>query len=161
MEGCQHRECGWPETRYYFVEVRRPADVGIHKLHYCDQHELETQLKGLYIEEVKCDCSGFMHFFGDGFEMNGYGCPGPLPEIFNPCCGASDDLNVRKSCEYGCCVEEFCGRCGVSTHGGWGPVGCPCDKGWSNHWAYAERRMLRTPNGGEYNRRRKARVKKR
>lgn len=163
-ESCEYRECGWPDTKVYFVEERRAASVGIHPRMLCERHAQEVVETGVYIEEKQCDCSGFEHFFGRRNLVNtddrGYGCPGPLPDIFNPCCGASDDKDVKRPCAYGCCVEIYCGGCGVSTHGGWGPVRCPCEKGWSKHWNYPERKKLKTPNGGEYNRRRKARVKR-
>jgi hypothetical protein len=157
---CQHRECGWPETKQYFMEWRGPASMTIDKYWLCDKHAMELA-KTEYVEEVACDCTGWEHIFGKDFDMAaGYGCPGPTQPWPNPCCGAMDDRDVSRPCVNNRCIEHFCGGCGVSTHGGSGPVGCGCDVHWFKHPNYEERRMISTPNGGEYNRRRKARVKR-
>lgn len=160
MTDCAYRECPRPSAKVYFVEERRAASVGIHPRALCEEHVQEIAGTGVYIEEKQCDCSGFEHFFFGLTDDDGYGCPGPKPEIFNKCCGASDDDNVLRACDYGYCNIEFCGQCGTATGTAWGPVLCPCGKGYTRRWAPAERTMLKTPNGGEYNRRRKARVKR-
>lgn len=146
-------------TVEYFVEERRPASVGIHRRWLTEEQVAEITATGVYIERATCDCSGFSHFFGPGFDMSkGYGCPGPIPVKSRDCCGAPDDVDeIRRQCQYGCCTILYCPRCCTSTGVAWGPVLCPCDKGSRGHYTAAERTMISNPYGPEYTRRMRAR----
>ena len=78
----------------------------------------------------------------------------PPPPLPNECCGAEASRDVQILCENGCCVEWYCGRCGVFTGMAAGPVRCGCmsDTG-KYHQAYAERPMVPSSRGKKYDRR--------
>jgi hypothetical protein len=56
-------------------------------------------------------------------------------EVRDPCCGRTRRFRERANyterlCINRCCVERYC-ECGAHT-GGWGPVGCRCERGGPN-----------------------------
>ena len=104
--------------------------------------------------ERPCGCQLWTHELFDGV------CPETIDLPPKECCGA--DLRrkvVSRACSHRCCVNDYCGRCGVHNGTGWGPAACPCgDADWSfGHGGPAERPMIPTPNGREYTRRQRAR----
>lgn len=143
----------------HFVEERRSHSVGIRRRELTPEQAAEITATGIYVELAECDCSGFEHFFGKDFDMDGgYGCPGPAPVSPRECCGTPDDTDeIARPCEYGCCTILYCPVCCTATGTAWGPVLCPCGKGDRGHYAPAERPMLPTPRARGYHRRMRAR----
>jgi hypothetical protein len=107
--------------------------------------------------ELPCGCQLWSHELFDGV------CPETINFPPKECCGA--DLRkgpvVSRVCEHGCCVDDYCGRCGRHNGSGHGPAGCRCGHAdWPRgHGTWGEYRMIPTPNGHEYTRRQRARAK--